>query len=161
MQVWAICKSAPCSRQTITPAPHHSCFYSLDALPATQPTASKHYKAFSEWQTIKTTQNVHLCICDKTDKLNDIALPLAAVYSFNFLHWLCIAASCYNFIIFGHNAATYTIIIAISGNYCHALFTKMFLSSTREIPVYVLECFSRSPTELVGQFMHCVKSVIK
>ena len=39
---WAVCKSAPCSRQTTTPAPHHSVFYRPDALPATQPTASKH-----------------------------------------------------------------------------------------------------------------------
>jgi len=67
---WAIYKSAPCSRQITTPAPHHlvflqagcpSChptnsvkalraqalilpefFYRPDALPATQPTVSKH-----------------------------------------------------------------------------------------------------------------------
>ena len=38
---WAICKSAPCSRQIAMPAPHHSVFYRPDALPATQPTASK------------------------------------------------------------------------------------------------------------------------
>jgi len=41
---WAICKSAPRSRQTTKPAPHHSVFYRPDALPATQPTASKHWK---------------------------------------------------------------------------------------------------------------------
>jgi len=39
---WAICKSASRSRQTTTPAPHHSAFYRPDALPAAQPTASKH-----------------------------------------------------------------------------------------------------------------------
>jgi len=39
---WAVCKSAPRSRQITTPAPHHSGFYRPDALPATQPTASKH-----------------------------------------------------------------------------------------------------------------------
>jgi len=39
---WAICKSAPSSRQITTPAPHHSVFYRPDALPATQPTVSKH-----------------------------------------------------------------------------------------------------------------------
>ena len=33
---WAICKSAPHSRQITTPAPHHSVFYRPDALPATQ-----------------------------------------------------------------------------------------------------------------------------
>jgi len=41
---WAICKSAPRSRQITTPAPHHSVFYRLDALPAVQPTASKHWR---------------------------------------------------------------------------------------------------------------------
>ena len=41
---WDICKSAPRSRQITTPAPHHSVFYRLDALPATQPTASKHLR---------------------------------------------------------------------------------------------------------------------
>jgi len=37
---WAICKSAPCSRQITMPASHHSVFYRLDALPATQPTTT-------------------------------------------------------------------------------------------------------------------------
>ena len=41
---WAICKSASHSRQTTMPAPHRSVFYRPDALPATQPTASKHWR---------------------------------------------------------------------------------------------------------------------
>ena len=41
---WAICKSAPCSRQITMPATHHSLFYRPDALPAAQPTASKHWR---------------------------------------------------------------------------------------------------------------------
>ena len=41
---WATCKSAPHSRQITMPTPHHSVFYKLDALPATQPTASKHWR---------------------------------------------------------------------------------------------------------------------
>ena len=41
---WAICKSAPRSRQITTPAPHHSVFYRPDALPVAQPTASKHWR---------------------------------------------------------------------------------------------------------------------
>ena len=45
---WAICKSAPCSRQITMPAPHRSIFYRPDALPATQPTASKHWIAISD-----------------------------------------------------------------------------------------------------------------
>jgi len=48
---WVICKSAPCSRQTTTPAPHHSVFYKPDALPAAQPTASKHWR--HTWCTVK------------------------------------------------------------------------------------------------------------
>jgi len=36
---WAIFKSTHRSRQTTTPAPHHSVFYRPDALPAAQPTA--------------------------------------------------------------------------------------------------------------------------
>jgi len=41
---WAICKSAPRSRQITTPALHHSVFYRSDALPAAQPTASKYWR---------------------------------------------------------------------------------------------------------------------
>jgi len=41
---WAICKSAPWPRYITMPASHHSVFYKPDALPAAQPTASKHYK---------------------------------------------------------------------------------------------------------------------
>ena len=43
---WAICKSAPRCRQITMPAPHHSVFYRPDALPVTQPTASKHWRQF-------------------------------------------------------------------------------------------------------------------
>jgi len=39
---WAMCKYAPRSRQIIMPAYHHSVFYRPDALPAAQPTVSKH-----------------------------------------------------------------------------------------------------------------------
>jgi len=38
----AVCKSAPSSRQITMPVAHPSNFYRLDALPATQPTVSKH-----------------------------------------------------------------------------------------------------------------------
>jgi len=38
----ALSKSASRSREITTPAPHHSVFYRPDALPAAQPTASKH-----------------------------------------------------------------------------------------------------------------------
>ena len=41
---WAICKSAPRSRQTTMRESQHSAFYRPDALPAAQPTASKHWR---------------------------------------------------------------------------------------------------------------------
>ena len=44
---WAMCKSAPRSRQITMPTPHHSVFYRLDALPAAQPIASKHWRHWS------------------------------------------------------------------------------------------------------------------
>ena len=44
---WAICKSASRSKQITMPVPHHSVFYMPDALPAAQPTASKHWRLFS------------------------------------------------------------------------------------------------------------------
>jgi len=44
---WTICKlCAPRSRQITMPLPHHSVFYRPDALPATQPTASKHWRHY-------------------------------------------------------------------------------------------------------------------
>jgi len=48
---WDICKSAPRSRQITMPATHHSVFYRSDALPAAQPTASKHWR--------QTDHNIH------------------------------------------------------------------------------------------------------
>ena len=41
---WDICKSAPHSRQITMPAPHRSAFYRPDALPLSQPTASKQWR---------------------------------------------------------------------------------------------------------------------
>jgi len=41
---WAVCKSAPRSRQITTPTPYHSVFYRPDAVPAAQPTASEHWR---------------------------------------------------------------------------------------------------------------------
>ena len=41
---WTTCTSASRSRQITMPVPHHSFFYRPDALPAAQPTASKHWR---------------------------------------------------------------------------------------------------------------------
>jgi len=57
---WAICKSAPCSRQITTPAPHHSSFfYRPDALPVAQPTASKHWR----YQCIHWNSYLFVVVC--------------------------------------------------------------------------------------------------
>ena len=58
---WAICKFAPRSRQITMPAPHCSVFYRLDALPAAQPTALKHW-THSECYVYPLRQNIHLSI---------------------------------------------------------------------------------------------------
>jgi len=46
--IWAIYKSATRSRQITMPVPHHSVFYRPDALPTTQPTASKHWRHYKK-----------------------------------------------------------------------------------------------------------------
>ena len=58
----AVCKSAPRSRQITTPAPHHSVFYRPDALPATQPTASKYWRhLYHTWLYFYITVKLVTC----------------------------------------------------------------------------------------------------
>ena len=57
---WAICKSAPRSRQTTTTAPPPLIFYRPDALPAAQPTASKHWRHISRHLYL-------IYLCTRTD----------------------------------------------------------------------------------------------
>ena len=52
---WAMCKSAPRSRQITIAVSHHSVFYRPDALPAAQPTASKHWRQIQH--NVKKTLN--------------------------------------------------------------------------------------------------------
>ena len=59
---WVICKSAPHSNQITTPAPHHSVFYRLDALPAAQPTVSKHWRQCCMEPHLKSNVNVHISV---------------------------------------------------------------------------------------------------
>jgi len=72
---WAVCKSAPRSRQITTPAPHYSVFYRPDALPATQPTVSKHWRTpavcISSPLTIKSQSLIHI------SKIQQISLTVA------------------------------------------------------------------------------------
>jgi len=70
---WAICKSAPRSRQITTPAPHHSVFYRPYALPATQPTVSKHWRQIVK--ALKSQVHAHIKnhrkLTEKSTFLND------------------------------------------------------------------------------------------
>ena len=64
---WAICKSAPRSRQITMPTPHYSVFYRPDALPAAQPTASKHwrqpaYPGSPRQKVVKATKQLYVCV---------------------------------------------------------------------------------------------------
>ena len=64
---WVICKSASRFRQIAVPASHHSVFYRLDALSATQPTASKRWrpkKSLISWQ--------HLTVMHLTNVLQSL-----------------------------------------------------------------------------------------
>ena len=63
---WAICKSAPRSRQITMPTTHHSVFYRPDALPAAQPTASKH------WRPNHTNVTVIIIIQTTITKINTL-----------------------------------------------------------------------------------------
>ena len=54
---WAICKSAPRSRQATTPTPHDSGFYRPDALHAAQSTVSKHSRQYSNSKTTWVAKN--------------------------------------------------------------------------------------------------------
>ena len=57
---WAICMSASRSRQITTPAPQHSVFYRPDALPAAQPTASKHWR-HKHWRHVIIIIKIKTC----------------------------------------------------------------------------------------------------
>jgi len=54
---WDICKFALRSR----PAPHHSVFYRPDALPAAQPTASKHWS--QQWTQLSLFVSTDIIYC--------------------------------------------------------------------------------------------------
>ena len=66
------------SRQITTPLPHRSVFYRPDALPAAQPTASKHWKAY--FLKFVTLYKLFLCV---------LCFALCAL--FHPYHFLCIA----------------------------------------------------------------------
>ena len=99
---WAICKSAPRSRQITLPAPHHSVVYRPDALPATQPTVSKHWRQLPYYSyrlqnvtsTIQTDCSPVNCICANTTKI----LAASNTHLYRWKHslrssWACLSLS--------------------------------------------------------------------
>jgi len=54
---WAICKSAHC------PSTHHSVFYRLDTLPATQPLATKPLTGSDTWYGLSSSSNCNDLEC--------------------------------------------------------------------------------------------------
>ena len=83
---WAVCKSAPLSREITTPAPYHSVFYRPDALPAAQPTASKHWR-LNIHKTIKQSTVAH-----NSRPLSQLAHTYACSCPHN-IHWTPAAKS--------------------------------------------------------------------
>ena len=63
---WAICKSAPRSRQITTPTAHRSVFYRPDALPAAQPTASKHWRQLRDHVIKRKAVRQRTCCCRRS-----------------------------------------------------------------------------------------------
>jgi len=82
---WAICKSAPRSRQITMPLPHHSVFYRPDALPAAQPTASKHWRLTTltlgklevNGKPVRECPGMHWYMYEQTDGQNENIRHLA------------------------------------------------------------------------------------
>ena len=76
---WATCKSAPRSRQITMPASHHSVFYRPDALPAAQPTASKHWRLSNAENCVKIcpvdVEIIGLTEIIKKERKKDTCLP--------------------------------------------------------------------------------------
>ena len=67
---WAICKSAPHPRQPCQhPSAHHSVFYRLDALPAAQPTASKHWRNYDTTTQQTASDVLHFLYNDNNIRL--------------------------------------------------------------------------------------------
>ena len=86
---WAVCKSAPCSRQITTPAPHHSVFYRPCALPATQPsTEGNNNTVPNDHKILLRCVNVFsLLECNETSSRSSVVLCMC-----HWMPWLHIPA---------------------------------------------------------------------
>ena len=72
MQVCSSLHLAP--DRITTPAPHHSVFYRPDALPAAQPTASKHWRHFMLTLTYINSNSSHFPVTCKTLQVDNSSL---------------------------------------------------------------------------------------
>ena len=100
----AICKSAPRSRQITMPVPHHSVFYRPVALPAAQPTASKHWRLLGSHTLRVNWYHCHAALmtwtpqksCLSTFWCHHSVMWLSPAFSFcrHYLHnmwsWVCV-----------------------------------------------------------------------
>ena len=85
---WAVCKSASRSTQITMPAPDHSVFYRLDAIPAAQPTASKHRRQSVTSKPVKypwrssnnTIGNIKACKVSATSVTLSVNFPQKWAY---------------------------------------------------------------------------------
>jgi len=68
---WTICKSAPRARQITPPAPHHSVFYRPDALPAAQPTESKHWRDLATIIITITTTTMFMVLSSRPKSMRE------------------------------------------------------------------------------------------
>ena len=90
---WAICKSAPRCRQITMPALHYSSFfYRPDALPAAQPTVSKHWRQRWTWNCKVTTMNIchgnRICsLQEHPQSVEDMCCATCVHYSGSFLSY--------------------------------------------------------------------------
>ena len=88
---WAVCKSAPHSRQITTPAPHHLVFYRVDALPAAQPTVSKHWRdndAAMEYMILYKTMHVEHAKDSKCSNMHNVHKQMAMGHGVQHMHGL-------------------------------------------------------------------------
>ena len=80
---WAICKSAHRSRQITMPAPHYPVFYRPDALPASQPTVSKHWRNMHLQHTLQLRSST-TDVCSNGVKVSVIFILLQKTRT-----WFC------------------------------------------------------------------------
>ena len=142
---WAICKSAPRSRQITMPAPHHFVFYRPDALPATQPTASKHWRQCIATLTCDLSLNTTLvwecCLFSDIDALGGVATCIRCGGIFN-------SSFVANFLE-NRSAKKFRKSVQVWWSYCHGLGISLFMKHggdtsmcVSSLMCYINSCFT-------------------